>query len=216
MPDVEIPPVYKKYFVDKQDERRELFAKLADMFKIKRGIYPGSFVHIAPSFHIEEMTYIDSDKRVASFFKDENVMSYIRANRSYVAMPVVQAFQADYSSTLPIEDHSFDIMFSFYAGFISQSCKKYLKPGGVLVCNNSHGDASLACLDSSYTLMGVIKRNGEHFSIRTDSLGEYFVKKDGSPIDREKVERTMTGENFVKKAYAYIFERSASTVPPAQ
>lgn len=47
-------------------------------------------------------------------------------------------------------------------------------------------------------------------------MGEYFVKKDGSPIDREKVERTMIGENFVKKAYAYIFERSASIDHPAQ
>ena len=109
------------------------------------------------------------------------------------------------AGNLPIATESFDMMFSFYAGFISQSCKKYLKQDGILVCNNSHGDASIAFTDPDYFLTAVVKRSGERFRISSDSLDAYFHKKDKSPIDTEKVLRRMTGENFTKKAYAYIF-----------
>ncbi|MFX0037200.1 MAG: hypothetical protein ACFE9I_16330 [Candidatus Hermodarchaeota archaeon] len=37
-----------------------------------------------------------------------------------------------------------------YAGFVSQSCKEYLKVGGILLTNNSHGNASMAYIDDDY------------------------------------------------------------------
>ena len=38
-----------------------------------------------------------------------------------------------------MEDRSVDLLISQYAGIISQPCKRYLKPGGYLLVNNSHG-----------------------------------------------------------------------------
>jgi len=96
-------------------------------------------------------------------------------------------------------------MFSFYSGFISQSCKKYLKDGGILICNNSHGDASIAYSDTDYALVSVIKRNVDNFRKTEKNLSEYFKKKDGNPIDKDKVIKRMVGENFTKKGYAYVF-----------
>ncbi len=206
MRNIEIPPLYQRYFIDRSDERRILFEKITALYRPQRGIYPGSFVHITPSFYIKDMTYIDSDKRIKRFFADENVMSYIESNKLYSETAVVNGIQADYSAELPLENNTFDIMFSFYAGFISQSCKKYLKSGGVLVCNNSHGDASIASLDREYELTGVVKRNGNRFSITNKDLHTYFIKKDGSAVDRVKVESRMTGERFTRKGYAYVFK----------
>lgn len=204
-----IPPqLYKKFFIDKSDERKMLFEKIASSYHPQNGIYPGSFVHITPSLYIKNMTYVDSDNRVAKFYADETLKKYIDENKIYSESSTIHGIQADYSNSLPIEEGSFDIMFSFYAGFISQICKKYLKENGILVCNNSHGDASLAALDGDYSLIAVIKRNGENFRIIEDDLDSYFVKKDGSPIDREKVKRKMRGENFTKKGYAYVFRYS--------
>ena len=201
----EIPKLYKQYFLDKHDDRRMLFEKLVALYHPRKGIYPGCFVHITPSFFINDMTYIDSDKRISKFFMDEKVSSYIEANKIYRESATVKSFQADFARDLPIENNAFDIMFSFYAGFISQSCKKYLKSDGILVCNNSHGDASIAYTDEDYRLIGVIKRNGEQFNITDKDLSSYFIKRDGSPINRNKVLEKMTGENFTKKGYAYVF-----------
>ncbi|MEM5948603.1 class I SAM-dependent methyltransferase [Spirochaetia bacterium 38H-sp] len=151
------------------------------------------------------MTYIDTDKRIAAFFDDKKVIKYIEANKRYDDNPVITAIMGDFSDKLPLEENTFDILFSFYAGFISQSCKKYLRKGGILICNNSHGDASIAYTDLDYKFIAVIKRNNDRFTISDKNLEEYFIKKDKSPIDIKKVLAKMTGENFTKKAYAYIF-----------
>lgn len=206
MEKIEIPKLYKKYFVDKNDERKELFEKLKGLYNPQKGIYPGSFVQISPSFYIKEMTYIDSDKRISKFFDDDSVLRYINYNKIYDEIPVVKAFQSDFSSKLPIDDYFFDIMFSFYAGLISQYCKNYLKNNGLLVCNNSHGDASIAFIDNEYELIAIIKRNGEMFNISEKNLDEYFIKKDGTAIDIEKVQTKMIGEKFTKNAFAYVFK----------
>lgn len=202
---IKIPVLYKKYFIDKNDERKDMFEKIYKLYTPQKGIYPGSFVHITPSFYIQNMTYIDSDKRINKFFGNEDLISYIEKNKSYSTETIIQYHQSDFNSKNQINEKDFDIMFSFYAGFISRSCKKYLKEGGILVCNNSHGDSSLAAIDNDYTLVGVIKRNRDNFKISQDNLSEYFIKKDGTEIDKEKVLKSMIGENFTKKAYCYIF-----------
>lgn len=201
----EIPQLYKRYFVDNSDERRMMFEKLAKLFNLQKGIYPGSFVHITPSFYISDMTYIDADKRISRFFGNDDLLRYVKSEKKYLEDPHIKSFQSDYKSSLPVEEESFDIMFSFYAGFISRFCKKYLKDKGILVCNNSHGDASLAAIDKDYTLIGVIKRNGENFSISDKNLNDYLLKRDGTVIDENKVLKKMIGESFSKKAFAYIF-----------
>ncbi|WP_028975463.1 hypothetical protein [Spirochaeta cellobiosiphila] len=201
----DIPTLYKKYFVDKKDERRSLFEAIQDLYKPQKGIYPGSFVHLTPSFYIKEMTYIDSDKRISRFFDGQDILSYVNLNKTYPEPPVIQAFQADFSRQIPIEKEAFDIMFSFYAGFISQSCKQYLRNTGILVCNNSHGDASLAFSDKDYSLIAVIDWEDETFKISEEHLDRYFIKKDGTPIDRANVLQSMKGERFTREAYAYVF-----------
>ncbi len=201
-----IPRVYQQYFIDKQDERKQLFMKLAQKYQPGKGIYPGSFVHITPSFFIRDMTYIDMDRRMTTFFKDKNVAQFLEKNKTYTGTPQVNWYKADYAKPLPIEEQSFDMMFSFYAGFISQACKKYLKPQGYLICNNSHGDSTLAYLDEDYELKGIINRRGENFSISESGLHSYFIKKDGTAINKERVLKKMIGENFSKKGFAYIFQ----------
>ena len=152
MKENEIPTLYKNYFIDKNDERREMFEKINNLYKPNKGIYPGSFVHITASFYIKDMTYIDSDKRINNFFNSPELLPFIEANKIYDDKVKINGIQSDYANSLPIEKKSFDVMFSFYAGFISLTCKKYLKEGAILICNNSHGDSSLAKTDVLYPI----------------------------------------------------------------
>lgn len=202
-----IPKLYQQYFIEKQDERRELFSLLAKQFSVKTGIYPGSFVHITPSFYIPEMAYIDNDRRISKFFRDPEVKKYIEDNKAYAETPKITGIQADYSKTLDLDEDYFDMMFSFYAGFISEACKRYLRSDGILIANNSHGDASLAISDPEYSSIGVIIRNRDKFRMVTENIGGYLEKKDNTPIDTVKVKEKMIGEKFSKYAYAYIFKK---------
>ena len=59
-----------------------------------------------------------------------------------------------YTAGFAEAEKSFDLLISQYAGFVSQHCKKYLKIGGILLVNNSHGDASMAKLDDDYKFVG--------------------------------------------------------------
>ena len=201
------PDMYKKYFVDNGDERLGLFSLLAEKFSIETGLYPGSFVHITPSFVIPHMVYVDMDKRCESFFKSKNTRAFVDKNKEYEKPASYSFHKKDFNEGIPEKKGSFDILISLYAGFISRYCGEYLKKGKLLLANNSHGDAPLAYLDKKYELIGVVKRNGNSFSYSENALDSYFIPRGGKPIDTETIEKTMRGPAYTKTAYAYVFKK---------
>ena len=202
-----IPKLYDDHFVKKSDERTELFRALTETFNIQRGLYPGSFVHITPSFFIPEMVYVDTDKRCPAFYSDNVTLQYVATRKQYVQAASVQFHNADFSKEISEPQQSFDLLLSFYAGFISEYCTHYLRPQGILVANNSHGDAPLAYLNSDYQLIGVVNRKAARFKLSFDNLDTYFVTKSGKPIIKEELLKSMQGPGYTKTTYAYIFQK---------
>ena len=75
----------------------------------------------------------------------------------------------------------FDLVISQYAGFVGQAAKPYLKKGGLLVCNDSHADASMASIDPDFELIAIYRRKADDkFSISDKNLGEYLKPKKGT------------------------------------
>ena len=136
--------IYMKHYVNKDDERLGLFLKLAEKYEVKNVLYPGSFVHITPSLVFPRVVYVDSYKKSADFFKGQAVHSYIQKNKVYPQDAQVIFHKSDYTKDFGEREASFDLLISQSAGFISQAGKQYLKIGGLLLVNNSHGDASMA------------------------------------------------------------------------
>lgn len=201
------PEMYKKYFVDKGDERLALFTLLAEKFNIESGLYPGSFVHITPSLVIPHMVYVDMDKRCGPFFSAEGTRAFVDKNKEYQKPAFYNFHKINFTEGLPEKEDSFDLLISFYAGFISKYCGKYLRKGGILLVNNSHGDAPLAYFDNRFQFLGVVKRNGNRFSYSEKDLDLYFIPKGKKPFDIETIEQTMKGPAYTKTAYAYVFKR---------
>jgi hypothetical protein len=139
--------LYKKYYVDRDDERLDLFVILAERFNIKSALYPGSFVHITPSIVFPKVVYVDADKRAKSFFNDAAVVDFISKRKIYEDKPIICFHHKDYTEDIGEPIDSFDLLISQYAGFVSQHCKRYLKVSGLLLVNNSHGDASMSSID---------------------------------------------------------------------
>ena len=198
--------MYNKWFHN--GDRREIFKVITEKFPIKKAIYPGSYIHVAPSFYIPEVVYIDSFKKTSKFFNDKNHLSIIKKNKIYEKDPIYRYYQADYKQMVEEEPGTFDLLISQYAGFISQCCIDYLKPGGILLANNSHGDASMASIDDRYEFNGVIYYSNKQFRYTTRNLEQYFIpKKKKIVITKDYLERTKKGIGYTKSASAYIFRK---------
>lgn len=207
--------LYEKYHTSREDERRGLFEIARNEFSVARGLYPGCFVHVTPSFYIPEMVYVDSDANAARFFKTGTPAALVAREKVYAADAEMAFHPADYAGPLPLADAGFDLLISQYAGPISEHCRRYLRPGGILIANNSHGDAGLAHNDPGFELVAAINRRGTRFTLSTKDLDAYFVpKKAGVPDDRAEARaylmRLGRGVGYTTSAADYVFRKAAS------
>ncbi len=189
-------------------DRHRLFTAVADVVVADRVLYPGSFVDVSPSFVYPSVTYVDVDARAARFFADEDgVRELIAEHSGQPTPPDVEFIAGDYTEELGLEDDSYDLLISLYAGFISEHCTQYLRPGGSLLVNPSHGDAALASIDDRYRLNGVITTRAGTYLIHTDGLDAYMRPASGKEPTREHIVETQRGVRYTKPAFAYLFEK---------
>lgn len=196
-----------------RDDRIHLFCAVAEFVSPAKVLYPGSYVDVAPSVFFDDVHYVDLDRRAARFFDQEaDLRRLIRDKRTAAGQPItdfsVQFEHADYSGTLGAADGSVDLLVSLYAGFISESCTRYLSPGGHLFVNDSHGDASMASLDSRYELVAVVTSGGGRYRISTANLDGYLVPKRGGAPTVDELHTSGRGLGYTKSPYAYLFRWS--------
>ena len=199
----------KKYeeYLKKVGDRNGLFSLLSINYPIKRALYPGSYVDITPSFYFPYTVYVDSDKKAKKFFKDgELIKNFIDFNKEYSQDSFFRYFPNDYRLNIDEDKNSFDLLISLYAGFISKYCKNYLKNGGLLLANDSHGDASMAQLDGRFRLIGVINISGANYIFSQKNLDQYFILKKNYVVTEKKLEEYQKGIDFTKKADFYLFK----------
>ncbi len=191
-------------------QRENLFELLSKEYTIYSALYPGSYIHISPSFYFPEVVYIDLDNKSAKFFADPSFLDLILDKKTYVDRPIIRFHHSDYTKTLPEQMGYFDLLISQYAGFVSQPCKPYLRIGGILVANNSHGDAGVAYLDPDYKLIGVIIKRPKGFVHSTSNLEEYFIpKKKFANLTKKYLQSINRGLGYKKTATHYIFQRES-------
>jgi hypothetical protein len=160
----------------------------------------------------DDVTYVDIDKRTPRFFAEEEaVADLVRTKRAaHNALnsrtPSVSFHHLDCSTPLPIEMGSVNLLISMYAGFISEHCTKYLRKGGLLLCNNSHGDASLASLDPTLHLLAVVNCRDEKYSLITTDLDSYLQPKRGTPPTAEELHGLQRGIAYVRTPSLYVFQ----------
>lgn len=191
---------YKEY--TKQDPHRlELYRLLAKSYNIKRALYPGSHIDISPSLVIRDVTYVDNFKGAIKFFSNMSIIKdFVDKNKEYKEESSIDFIGHSYNDELEIE--RVDMIISQYAGFVGQACKKYLKKGGILLANDSHGDASLAFLDDDFELIAVIEYDN---TIITNDLDKYFTFARKREIDVEKIYEKMKGPKYKLNPSNYLF-----------
>jgi hypothetical protein len=199
--------LYKKYFQERQFERLHLFQIIAGKFNVQRALYAGSFVHITPSFVFPDVVYVDNDKQAKQFFAEPEILKFIAERKNYPQAAKLYFHFADYRNGFDEMVGSFDLLISQYAGFVGQHCKQYLKTGGLLLVNNSHGDAGMAAIDDNYHLIAVFTAKNVKYRIGVNNLDEYFVPKSQVEITKEYLETLQKGIGYKKTASVYLFQK---------
>lgn len=188
---------------DKIGSRCELYRVVAKRYDVASALYPGSHIDIAPSFVIPKVAYVDNFKGTIDFFKNmESIEKYILKNKEYEEACEIVFIGQDYTETLNVKP--VDLIISQYAGFVGQATKKYLKMKGILLCNDSHGDATLANHDDDFEFIGVIGKNNRIIDIKLD---DYFVIPGSKSVDLVKVKEKMKGPKYKLAAENYLFRK---------
>lgn len=136
-------------YKSKIGNREELYKAVAQKYTIRSALYPGSHIDIAPSLVMPKVIYVDNFKGAIKFFKNMDLIKeYIIENKKYEEPCDIIFMGQDYTGELDVGP--VDLIISQYAGFVGQATKKYLKKGGILLCNDSHGDATLSRFDDVF------------------------------------------------------------------
>lgn len=193
-----------------EGDRWRLFRAVSELVPAHTVLYPGSFVDIAPSFVFPSVTYIDSDRRPPGFFSDrEGLREIVAAHAGSPPDPEITFIHGDYCDDLGVPEQSFDLLVSLYAGLVSEHCTRYLRVGGALLVNPSHGDAAMASIDPRYRLAAVIHSRSGDYHLSTAQLDTYLKPKRVVEVTAELLHRTGRGVGYTKSPFAYLFERVA-------
>lgn len=198
---------------EKQDrhpgDRHRLFEAVAAFVGETPVLYPGSFVDVAASFAFESVIYVDGDGRAERFFGDrEGVDDIIARHRRRPAPARWRFIRADYRADLDVAPESQGLLISLYAGFVSEHCTRYLRPGGWLLVNPSHGDAAMASIHPDYRLGAVVTARAGAYSIGDTDLDGYLQPKRPAPITVESLHASGRGVAYTRSPFAYLFRRT--------
>ncbi|MBE0601240.1 MAG: hypothetical protein IH607_05580, partial [Firmicutes bacterium] len=90
--------LYQTYYVDREYTQRDLFALLQTELTIQSALYPGSYVHISPSYAIPTVCYVDTDRKAKAFFRDISALeTEIHKTASYTQPTAIRFHGQDYT-----------------------------------------------------------------------------------------------------------------------
>lgn len=189
-------------------DRIRLFGVVADAIDARTVLYPGSYADVAPSTAFDSVTYLDTDSRAATFFDDTAGVAEIVTAHGGPPHPEITFHHADYTTRLDLPDGHFDLLVSLYAGFVSEHCTRYLRVGGTLLVNPSHGDVAMASIDPRHDLTGVVWSRAGDYRVATTDLDTYLVPKKPQAITIDGLHDWGRGIAYTRSPFAYLFTRT--------
>lgn len=191
-----------------EGDRQRFFQTVVAVTGDTSVLYPGSFVDVAPSFFFDNAIYVDKDTQAARFFADSaGVDEIISRNRVSPSKAAWRFISSDYQTELDVPDRSVGLLISLYAGFVSEHCTRYLRPGGWLLVNSSHGDAAMTSIDDRYRLAAVINANAGRYRATDRDLDTYMIPKRPTKITSQFLHDHGRGIAYTKSPFAYLFLR---------
>lgn len=200
---------YKRLYLDMNFDRAGLFETVKKEYGCNTVLYPGCSIHITPSFYFQHVVYVDVSKKAKEFFDDiHNILDYLNSNKKYKQSAYVDFIHGDYTKSLDVREESFDLLIALYAGEITQSCKKYVKPGGIILTNNHYRDAEELFKDSSITLDGLIFKKGKKYVIEKDINDDFKAILKRHNNTKKGMKNTINGLQYVDNQCYFVLKKN--------
>jgi hypothetical protein len=197
--------LYRNHYTQLGFEREGLFKSIRDGYPCKDVLYPGCSVHITPSLYFPHVVYVDQSETAAQFFAEQKSISeFVSRHKQYKPSAYIRFIRQDYSLPLPLREGTFDLLLALFAGGIAGSCTRYLKPGGLLLTNDHHGDARDA-IDSGLSLRATVRfHKGRYLISEEDRRGKTIP---GQKRNNKYLRYAGEGLEYVENELYYVFER---------
>ena len=200
--------LYKKFYSDLQFERAGLFKAVQEKYNCQHVLYPGSFVHITPSFFFPHVVYIDRDPKAQSFFADrDSVSAYINSRKTYKRSAYFRFIAHDYAAAIPLLDEEFDLLISLYAGGIYPACQNYLKRGGILLTNNHHHEVEDVASQGEFKLVAVIQFRQNRYLFIEENLDSFVANQTTATKAKRYLKQNNHGVTYTENEDYYIYQR---------
>ena len=194
-------------YQDSIGDRTELFAAVAEIWHPEQALYIGSYLDLSPSTAIPTVTYVDTDRRAARFFANNDLVASELADRTnYEVAPTVGFLHANYTEPLPLPAAHFDLLISLFTTPGWDHCKPHMKPHALLLANTSHGEASLAALDPQLELVAVVRHRDGKYRLAREKLNTFLVPKNPFHADSDHIRSIGRGIAYTRSAFAYVFQ----------
>ncbi|WP_341578316.1 hypothetical protein [Microbacterium schleiferi] len=81
----------------------------------------------------------------------------------------------------------------------------FIAPGGLLLANTSHGDASVAALDPRPDLVATVHHRADDYRLDERHLEDYLVPTKPASADANLIRQSGRGIAYTRTACAYVF-----------
>ena len=178
--------LYNNHYTDIGFDRTSLFEFIKEVFHSEKVLYPGSSIHISPSFVFKHVIYVDKSKDAADFFADnQEVGKIIENNRMGTGSGYYEFLSHNYiNEQLPLKYKHFDLLISLYADNIIDCCRRYVRNKGIIISNNFHDEAVKAVKYNELTLIGYINRTKNRYAFYKDELTRKLKHRDEEKIQK--------------------------------
>lgn len=200
--------IYNSFYTALDFERAGLFKLIKDEYGCSTVLYPGCSIHITPSFYFQHVVYVDISETARKFFRDnQNILSIINSNKKYKQSAYIQYIHSDYTMELPVKENNYDLLLSIYAGGVTESCRKYIKTGGIILSNNHQNDALQALNDSYVRLEALIRRKGKKYHIENCTDEKMLKALQGHSMTSKSMRNSGSGMEYVDNEHYFVFRK---------
>ncbi|KAF1085133.1 hypothetical protein SPSYN_01269 [Sporotomaculum syntrophicum] len=200
---------YRRFYANLGFERADLFGLIKNKYNCNTVLYPGCSIHITPSFYFQHVVYVDISEEARNFFQDtQNIINRINSNKKYKQSAYIKFIHDDYTKQLTLRENNYDLLIAIYAGGITKSCKKYIKPGGIIVTNNHHNDAQEALRNSDVRLEALIRRKGRKYQVEESTREKLLKTLQNHSIPLKNMRNSNNGMEYVDNEYYFVLRKT--------